>query len=169
VNYTDTGALISDCNAFRYRLWRRWDKFDQVHTTLPIVMLNPSTADGSEDDATIKKCVGFADRHGFTGIEVVNLFAYRATDPLDMRRAGYPVGPLNDAQVRHVLNTYGGNGFLCAWGAFSSKEVIARVNFVRATAEELGVMPLVLETTQAGHPKHPLYISYKKSMAKFWV
>ena len=72
------GAVISDCKRYRYRLWRIWNG---SQSRLVFVMLNPSTADGEQDDPTIRKCVGFAERLGYGGIEVVNLFAWRATDP----------------------------------------------------------------------------------------
>lgn len=74
------GAEISDCGRYRYRLWRSWGDGPR----LPFVMLNPSTADADQDDPTIRRCVGFARRESYVGIEVVNLFAWRATDPKDL-------------------------------------------------------------------------------------
>ena len=70
-------AWISECGRYRYSLTRRFaDGLDLV-----FVMLNPSTADADKDDPTIRRCCGFADRMGFGGIIVVNLFALRAAAP----------------------------------------------------------------------------------------
>jgi hypothetical protein len=80
-NETRKNALLSPCENYRYWLSRDWDD------SLPIVtfiMMNPSTADATIDDATIRKCVGFAKAWGFGRIRVVNLFALRSRDPLDL-------------------------------------------------------------------------------------
>lgn len=72
------GAVISDDGRYRYRLWRTWAP---ELPRMAWIMLNPSTADAEVDDPTIRRCVGFAKREGCGGIEVVNLYAYRSTDP----------------------------------------------------------------------------------------
>ena len=56
-----SGAIISACGQYRYHLWRRWD---ELLPTMVWVMLNPSTADATEDDPTIRRCIGFAKREG---------------------------------------------------------------------------------------------------------
>lgn len=89
------GALISECGLYRYRLWRRWGI--GPHATW--IMLNPSTADADLDDPTIRRCIGFARAWGFSAIEVVNLFALRATNPRELGRSADPIGPDND---RHL-------------------------------------------------------------------
>jgi hypothetical protein len=78
-----SGAELSACRTYRYRLWRQWDA-----DLAPVVwvMLNPSTADESADDPTIRKCIGFAQRWGYGGIEVVNLYAYRSPDPRQLKK-----------------------------------------------------------------------------------
>lgn len=48
------------------------------------VGLNPSTADETEDDQTIRRCVGFAMDWGYGGLCMGNLFAIRATKPKNM-------------------------------------------------------------------------------------
>jgi hypothetical protein len=104
-------ATISDCGKFRYRLFRKWG----CGSPLLFVMLNPSTADGEKDDATIRRCLRFAMAHDFGELEVVNLFAYRATDPKELRRAGYPVGPEND---QHITDAVREAAAVClAWGS----------------------------------------------------
>lgn len=87
-------ALISPCDKYRYWLLREWDPSCQM---VLWVMLNPSTADGSKDDATIRRCIEFSRRWGYGSLMVVNLFAYRATDPKELYRVGLveSVGPNN--------------------------------------------------------------------------
>lgn len=80
---SDAGAVISDDRHYRYRLWRYWS--DDPHMTW--VMLNPSTADETRDDATLKRCMSFARREGCGGIEVVNLYALRTAYPAKLRQA----------------------------------------------------------------------------------
>jgi hypothetical protein len=72
-------ALFSPCGRFRYRLGRRWAE----GPTVALVLLNLSTADDEVDDPTIRRCIDFARRWGYGGLEVVNLYAHVATDPAD--------------------------------------------------------------------------------------
>ena len=144
-------AVISECGKFRYRLGRRWDATCEV---LAYVMLNPSTADAEQDDATIRRCIGFAKAHGFGGIEVVNLYAYRATKPADLRKAGYPVGPENDAHIESVARHA---GTVCvAWG--SNVAGLERPQIVLPMLRNLGVQPMCLNITKSGFPSHPLML-----------
>src|SRR5262245_19133112 len=89
-------ALISPCGLYRYWLTRTWDNSLR---RVCWVMLNPSTADAEQDDPTIRRCVGFARSWGAGGIIVVNLFAFRASDPKALLRAADPVGPDNDGHI----------------------------------------------------------------------
>lgn len=77
------GAQFSQCRKYRYALWRTWD--DDSHITF--IGLNPSTADETEDDPTIRRCIAYAKKWEFGGINMLNLFAFRATSPGDMKRA----------------------------------------------------------------------------------
>ena len=96
-------AIISPCGQFRYWLRRQWGG----DGTLLYVMLNPSTADADVDDATVRRCIRFARDHGFGAMEVVNLFAHRATKPADLRAAGFPVGPNNDISITAAAKVAG--------------------------------------------------------------
>lgn len=128
-------------------------------------MLNPSTADALVDDATIKKCIQFAKRLGFGGIEVVNLFAYRATKPADMLAAADPVGPENDTYIEAV--TLLANDFVCAWGTNACRT--DRPAQVLLALDQAGVRPKCLHITQDGHPGHPLMLSYDRQLQKYKV
>ena len=77
-------------------------------------MLNPSTADASRDDPTIRRCIGFARAWGYGGVEVVNVFALRATEPSLLRRVRDPVGPGNDAAL--AAATARVDAIVIAWG-----------------------------------------------------
>lgn len=150
----DSGAIISPCGQFRYRLWRRWSSNVNPIT---FIMLNPSTADAEQDDPTIRKCIGFAKRLGQGAIEVVNLYAYRATKPAELKAAGWPKGPEND---RHILDACkdSRDAVICAWGA--NARGMDRPRAVLDLLRTSGIRPMALALTDDGIPRHPLYIPY---------
>jgi hypothetical protein len=143
-----SGAVFSRDRRYRYRLWRRWDAARPV---VAFVMLNPSTADAVRNDPTVRRCIGFARSWGFGGLEVVNLFAYRATDPRVLRRATDPVGPANR---RHLAAAIVRAGLvIAAWGADPTARDAPTQGRVLSQPELrcLGV-------TRSGAPRHPLYV-----------
>jgi hypothetical protein len=114
-------------------------------------MLNPSTADAARDDPTIRSCVHFTRQWGYGGLVVVNLFAWRATDPAELVAASDPVGPANDATIaRYAM----GRRIIAAWG--SHGELLDRDC---AVLEMLGDRRRIacLGLTASGKPRHPLY------------
>lgn len=146
-------ATISDCGAFRYTLSRWWGRAPG----LLFVMLNPSTADASIDDPTIRRCATFAFAHGFGALTVVNLFAYRATDPRDLQRAGWPVGPDADEWIEREAKVAA--DVCVAWGAIGDKgPAVDRVQVVMPMLRRAGHVPKCLRMTRSGHPQHPLYL-----------
>ena len=143
------GAAFSRDGRYRYRLWRRWDR---SRPAIAFCMLNPSTADARRDDPTIRRCIGFARDWGYGGIEVVNIFALRATDPRALRSARDPVGPRNDA---FMLRAAGRSPVVIAWGAHGA------LRGRGATALRLfgaRTRLLALGRTRSGAPPHPLYL-----------
>ena len=157
-------AFISACGKYRYILIRVWDSGRPV---LVIIMLNPSTADALLDDPTIRRGIAFAKREGFGGIIVINLCAFRATQPADMKAAVDPVGPLNDDQIRVLfeLAAVSGSPVLAAWGAngtFQNRDTV-----VRLLALETGVDLVCLGVTKEGHPRHPLYVASDQPFVPF--
>ena len=145
-------ACMSACGTFRYRLERRWGD----GPALLYIMLNPSTANSEVDDPTIRRCQHFALAHRFDALEVVNLFAFRATKPADLRRAGYPVGRAND---QHIVQAAAVSGAVClAWGASAgSPEVAQRVNALLPMLRQ-HMQLQCLHITRSGHPGHPLML-----------
>lgn len=117
------------------------------------VGLNPSTADAHHDDATVRRCVGFGKRWGFDGLILVNLFAYRSTNPAALLCSLDPVGPANDRWIRRVSSE--AKLTVAAWGARGA--YLDRDQ----TVLELLHKPHCLGTTQRGHPRHPLYLPQK--------
>jgi hypothetical protein len=155
-------AVISDDEVYRYTLYREWTDdpgFEGVRV-LNFVMLNPSTADAEKDDPTIRKCIGFAKLSGHNAIRVVNLFAYRATKPVDLWRqyeSGTNIaGPLNDAYVRELPPE---ETVCVAWGStYMNKDWTQRR--VLETTKLLNRKLWCLGRTKDGHPNHPVMLGY---------
>jgi hypothetical protein len=87
-------TVFSPDRKHRYPLWREWqDIFSQEFRFVNFICLNPSTATETIDDPTIKRCMRFSRRWGYDGMCVTNIFAYRATNPVDMMTPGRPGRP----------------------------------------------------------------------------
>ncbi|MFB6251939.1 MAG: DUF1643 domain-containing protein [Halobellus sp.] len=140
------GAVFSPAEAYRYCLWRTWDP---SRRTVAFIALNPSTADAHTDDRTVSTCVRFARDWGYGRLILGNLFAYRATDPAELKRASDPVGPRNDDYLRQIVET--ADRVIAAWGVHGTHR--DRASDVVA---EFDVDFHALTTTQNGHPGHPL-------------
>jgi hypothetical protein len=150
--FTRSDAVLSPCGRYRYRLTRTWDDGRPA----AFVMLNPSTADADRDDPTVRRCVAFARAWGCAGLVVVNLFAFRATDPYAMREQGAAaVGPENDAHIRAAVIEC--SPVVCAWGAHGG--FLLRDAAVRELIRRSGLpWGMCLGLTKGGHPRHPLYV-----------
>lgn len=146
-------AGFSDDRVYRYWLLRLWD--ERANNPLVVIGLNPSTADETDDDPTIRRCIRFARDWGHTSLLMLNLFAYRSTDPSVLRRVQYPVGSLNDAYIGTLCKD---RRVLAAWGAYGALH--QRGEQVKGLISQLPNTQLVtLGFTAAGQPKHPLYIA----------
>lgn len=151
-----SGAFISPCGQYRYWLERRWDE------TLPscaFIMLNPSTADASNNDPTIRRVMDFCLSWGFGGVNVYNLFALRSTDPAALKTHADPVGPDNDAYLGQIPEDA---TVVAAWGTHG--EYRGRAFEVRRM---FGDRLWCLGTTKDGHPKHPLYIKATQAKVRY--
>lgn len=148
-------ARISPDGRYRYALWREWKEPLTQPTWATFVMLNPSTADHQIDDPTIRRCVGFAHLLGANGMVVVNLYAYRATNPTDLWSAADPVGPDGDATIAEFLELSARHGgpLIAAWGAHARADRVAAVLAMRG-ADRFQALGL----TKSGAPRHPLYL-----------
>lgn len=162
-------AIISDDGVYRYLLTRWWgDLLTQPEAAriLPIAMLNPSKADAKLDDPTVRKCIGFASRLGYSGIGIVNKYAFRATDPSELEHAADPVGEDNDFWIQTLFGmTDVGGDVLVAWGQPGPKAISpARVARIVELAQKFSKRLVALKVNEvgarAGHPSHPLMLSY---------
>ena len=139
------GATFSKDERYRYRLWRVWNP-DRPSVTF--VMLNPSTADANVDDPTVKRCIGYALNWRYGGVYVLNLFALRSTDPLQLTISReQAIGPNNDDHLKGITGDC-----VVAWG-----------NWGRVHARSKEVAPWLPNAkcfglTKAGEPMHPLYL-----------
>lgn len=149
----ERGAQFDRSGTYRYSLTRCWSGHG---ATVVFIMLNPSTADARQDDPTIRRCIGFARAWGFSALEVVNLFAYRAAHPARLRAAPRPVGPRNDRHLRAALAR--ADAVVAAWGVHGAW--LGRDRAVAGMLDDpgLGLAPQCLGLTKGGHPRHPLYL-----------
>lgn len=175
--YIHAGARISKCGLYRYMLWREWrgthdpknwrwfgekdgagNEYGEPKSCL-FVMLNPSTADGEKDDPTIRRCVGFAKAWKYERLEVVNLFAYRATKPRDVLARQNTRGEIIGLDNSTIMDSAARDAGLivCAWGANATAldPTKDHVETVRGWLRDKPMMALGF--TQDGQPRHPLY------------
>ena len=153
-------AWLSDCGTYRYTLRRQFASI--AERPLAWVMLNPSTADATKDDPTIRKVRGFTTRGSYDAFYVVNLFAFRATKPAALRKAAreygllYAEGPSNRDAIKAVAEVC--EAIVCAWGAepFAQERGRVAIDFLTSLGKPL----LCLGTTKDGAPLHPLMPSY---------
>lgn len=150
----NSGAHFSDNRKYRYSLWRVWDPKKPM---LCYCMLNPSTADENENDPTVERCQRRAQALGYGGMFVVNIFAYRSTDPAKLKKVSDPVGSYNDTKLIDVFKEC--KTIICGWGKHGSlhdrgRHVLAMIQ-VRARKT-----PYALKINKDGSPAHPLYIGY---------
>jgi len=154
----DNDAIFSDDRKYRYALWRLWD------LSRPKVMfigLNPSTANETDDDNTIKKVVKIAKYNGYGGVYMTNLFAWVTAYPEELKKCSNPQGSNN-----HWLITISGmcQDVVFAWGNFKeaterAREVIE--NFTKFDA------PKCIVQNKNGSPKHPLYCKDESVLIPF--
>lgn len=151
-------ADISEDGLYRYRLTRRWDKHKKP---LVFCMLNPSTADDKIDDPTIRRCIGFAQREGAGGIVIVNVFAFRATNPKDLMRAPAPIGEENYSYLTKIAKKY--KKVIVAWGAYNNKYC----SRIAEILHNYGAKLYCLGRTKNGSPRHPLYIKADQPLIEY--
>lgn len=149
-------AVVSDEGRYRYRLGR---EREGGTGTVAFIMLNPSTADGTKDDPTIRRCMGFAASWGHRRLDVVNLFAFRSTDPTVLKHETHFIGPANTEHIQSVLSA--AEVRVAAWGAQPVAEEAART--ILGSRTDL----TCLGTTKSGAPRHPLYVE-RSAVLKPW-
>ena len=159
-------AIYSPCKKYRYTLTREWEFMGDIPDKgrLTFVMLNPSTATAETVDATVRGCLTRAKTWGFTSLSVVNIFAWRSTDPKVLRTLEDPVGFENDA---HILEQARRGTVICAWGT-ATPLAHARGKSVTALLQGAGVKMHYLKLNKDGTPAHPLYLAFN-NLPKVWT
>ena len=142
-------AVFSKDRVYRYALGRTW-AWGGDPTYVAFIGLNPSTADENIDDPTVRRCIGFAQLWGYGGLVVLNLFAYRSTDPAQLFMVDDPIGCEND----HYIKEYAAQSeiVVAAWGNMGKH--LNRDMEIRTLLPNLYHLGL----TKIGCPRHPLYL-----------
>lgn len=148
-------AVFSPCRRYRYTLRIVWDASKPL---LCFCMLNPSTADEIQNDPTVERCERRAREWAYGGLIVVNLFAFRATDPQVMLAEPDPVGPENLLHIERAAAEC--DIAICGWGVHGSH----RSQGATVVAHLQRVIPgkvHYLRLNKDGSPAHPLYLPYR--------
>ncbi len=172
--HMDRSAEISECGLYRWWLRRSWTNWENGQAVpgkgvCCFVMLNPSTADGTQDDPTIRRCIGFAKRWGYNTLSVRNLFPYRATDPAELVKAERTVdvfgGGRGGRGELELLAACTADLLVTAWGAGVpfGRDKFALELFARHFPK---VSLYCLGTTKKGHPRHPLYVKAEQPLLR---
>lgn len=163
--YLNAGAMLSDDEKHRYRLWRYLQKSGPLYCFIGI---NPSTADASIDDATVRKWTGFVDRWGGQGYLVVNLATLRSTDVKGLKDA-----PMNDLNsIQHLFGAMSAADIIVpCWGATKKAPVDLSymIQVVDAHATTMGKPVKCFGRTKDGDPKHPLMLSYDTPLVDYFT
>ncbi len=148
---TEKSAIFSRCNRYRYELQRCWSKRVSKKATVTFIGLNPSTADATVDDPTIRKCIAYAHGWGYSRMIMVNLFAWKATDPASLHYSADPVGSLNDTYIKRAVNR--SSVVIACWGeqgTLHNRAEELRSRYPRRLR--------CLKVNRSGEPTHPLYL-----------
>ena len=140
-------ANLSSCRNYRYALWRTWDA---IKPRVLFIALNPSKADETNDDPTLNRCINFAYKWGYGGLSIGNLFAFRSTDPQQLKLNDDPIGPANDRWLKqlHRESTL----TVAAWG--NHGKYLNRSDQVLRSLKSI----FYLQINKTGEPAHPLYL-----------
>lgn len=156
---SQSGAVFDVTGRYRYSLWRAW-YVDHPHVVF--IMLNPSTADEQKNDPTIRRCIGFARIWGFGSLEVVNLFAYRATSPDELLKVVDPIGTENNRFIVQAVER--AKCVVVAWGIKGA--LFGRDRDVTQLLTNWQKV-YCLGRTKEGYPRHPLHVKGNTELIVF--
>jgi hypothetical protein len=141
-----SSAVFSDCRIYRYSLWRRWSEGPFAL----FICLNPSTADETNDDPTVRRCINYSKDWGYGAFCMANIFAYRETSPKKMMLAKEPIGPDNDNTLKDLAKKAG--IIIAGWGTHGKH--------LNRGAEVIKLIPNLqcLHFNKDKSPGHPLYL-----------
>jgi len=160
---------FSDCRKYRYTLLHQWDELFERRRAI-FICLNPSTADENKLDPTLTRIKSFSERLGANEFLMLNIFAYRATDPKDMMAVADPIGPENDAHIQTAITeayelNQGGLDIIGGWGnhGLHRNRQVAFLELMLPYRKlpKLNIACLGKNANQT--PKHPLYIAANRN------
>jgi hypothetical protein len=152
-------AILSPCGTYRYRLER--NVMFTGGPTYAFFGVNPSTADATVDDATVRKWTGFVKTWGGRRFIVGNVFAYRATDVRELVNDPLPAFSLENQ--RHLKDIAAEADVLVpCWGNRSKvpRDLQHHFDNVANLLRQTGKPVKVFGLTGSGDPKHPLMLGY---------
>jgi hypothetical protein len=157
----ESGAVFDVSGRYRYALWRAWSTYNP---RIAFILLNPSTADEERNDPTIRRCIGFARAWKFGSVEVVNLFAYRATGAKELLKIDDPVGEENNYYLIQAVERC--STVVVGWGI--------RGTLLGRDSQVLSLLAgrkdkFCLGITKDGQPRHPLYVKGDTILVPFCV
>jgi len=154
-------CVFSPDRCYRYTLVHRWDELLNPGHGIAWIGLNPSTADEHQLDPTLRRIRDFSSAWGYAYFVMLNLFAWRATEPAVMKAVSDPVGPDNNRWITH-------------WGAGVDRIMVAWGEHGVHLGRDRVVLELLdrrktfcLDRNASGQPKHPLYVSRKAEPLPF--
>jgi len=154
-------CVFSTDRLHRYTLIHRWDELLNPDHGIAWICLNPSTADEHQLDPTLRRIRDFSATWGYSFFVMLNAFAWRATDPADMKTAADPIGPDNDKWIMHWSNKV--DRIMLGWGEHGAHQ--GRDQQVLALLDHRKTF--CLERNASGQPKHPLYVAKKNQPLLF--
>jgi len=153
------GAIFDVNGRYRYSLRREWSTH---HPRITFVLLNPSTADEQKNDPTVRRCMGFARAWKFGSMEVVNLFAYRATDYRELFKASEPIGAENNRFILQAIER--SSTVVLGWGTRGT--LLNRDRQVMSLLQGRNDL-YCFGITKDGQPRHPLYVKGNTDLVLF--
>lgn len=148
-------CVFSSDRLHRYTLIHRWDELFETDKGIAWICLNPSTADENQLDPTLRRIRDFSALWGYSHFIMLNAFAWRATDPADMKASADPIGPDNDKWIKHWSDRV--DRVMIGWGEHGAH--LGRDQQVLALLDRRKTF--CLERNSSGQPKHPLYVAKK--------
>lgn len=155
--FANGSAVLSECGRYRYRLDRA---IAETGPTYAFFGVNPSTADASIDDATVRKWRGFVARWGGARFIVGNVFAFRATDVKELANVEAPIGPLNDRYLHDICEE--ADILVPCWGDRGKlpPKLRPHLDYALSYVRTMGKPVMSFGLSKGGDPLHPLMLAY---------
>jgi hypothetical protein len=153
-------CVFSSDRRYRYVLRHAWEPlFPPKFCTW--IGLNPSLADETRLDPTLRRVRAFSAASGYNGFIMTNLFAVVATDPETLYRVDDPVGPENDRYILQAVTET--REVVVAWGVLGQHQKRCQSVLKMLAGFDL----MCLKETKEGYPIHPLYLARKTELIRY--